>query len=382
MFKRFLLFCLLVVYVQESYGGINKTPVIVISDLYFPGQDVGDNFDIITPYALPEIDLKGVIFDVTEKYRKEKNVHALAREPGYISIIQLNYIFDRNVPCACSPFIEMRDINDKMNDISKFQQQGFDLFFKILRESKQKVQVVSTGSCRFLAVAYNRNPRLMMKKIEAIHLSAGSSSDKFREWNIDLDTLASYRLLSSRLPINIYPCATNKGPFDKGTNNTFWSLDDLSFVLNMDPMLRNYIVFAFLHKNRTDYLNFLESNLSDEDKQDFLKYSIDLWYGSGGKHYIWETSLWQQVSHRKLIKRNSREILLLPEKDIVKSDIIYNEGLHSAIVNVKPSGLFTFEYTDKKSNFSIYYRKNPELHQQWLRQSLPVLYKSFRTKNN
>ena len=376
-----MLLLLLFFSLYHQVQGDDKIPVVVISDLYFPGQDVGDNFDILTPYALPEIDLKGVIFDVSEQYRKDSNAHAAAREPGYISMIQLNYIFNRNVPCACSPFVKMRNINDKMNDLPPFQQQGLDLFFKILKDSKQKVQVVSTGSCRLLAVAYNRNPRLMKRKIEAIHVSAGASSDVFREWNIELDTLAACRLLSSNLPVNIYPCATKDGPFDKGTNNTFWSMDDLSFVLDMEPMLRNYLVFAFLHKNRTDYLNYLESPLSESDRQQFLQYQIDLWYGSGGKHYVWETALWQQVAHRKLVKRTSGENFLLPEKEMVDGDESFDEGLYPVTIDVEPSGLFGFKRTGKRSNFAIYHRNNPEINQQWLRKALPVLYKSFKTNN-
>jgi len=39
-----------------------RIPVIDCTDLYRPHQDVGDNFDLVLPYALSnEIDLRGVV---------------------------------------------------------------------------------------------------------------------------------------------------------------------------------------------------------------------------------------------------------------------------------------------------------------------------------
>jgi hypothetical protein len=91
LFQRIFTLVILLSIFQFGFSS-RKLPVIVITDLYHPSQDVGDNFDIITPYALPEIDLKCVIFDVTEKYREDpKNEF---RDPGYICVNQLNYIFN------------------------------------------------------------------------------------------------------------------------------------------------------------------------------------------------------------------------------------------------------------------------------------------------
>lgn len=352
-------------------------PVILVSDLYHPGQDVGDNFDIITPYALPQIDLRGVIFDVTQHFRSEPVPGALLREPGFIPVTQLNYIFGREVPCACSPFTPMRSADDRMEDAPKFQQAGIELFFRLLRQSSEPVTVVSTGSCRLLAVAYNREPQLMRDKIEAIHLSAGASSDSFREWNIGLDTLAAYRLLSSDLRINLYPCATAEGPFDKGVNNTFWSLDDLNFVFEMSPALRNYAIYAFLHKNRTDFLNYLEAPLDVSDQIAFRDYRVDRMYGSGGCHYVWETSLWQQAAGLVLAQRADGTWRLIPLEELTPQDRPYDEGLEPVTISVNESGLFRFSPAERATNFRIYRRADPELHQRALREALPALYKSF-----
>ena len=44
-------------------------PIIDVTDLYHPHQDCGDNFDLVAPHALPEIDLRAVILDATQRFR-------------------------------------------------------------------------------------------------------------------------------------------------------------------------------------------------------------------------------------------------------------------------------------------------------------------------
>ncbi len=355
-----------------------KIPVIVVTDLYFPGQDVGDNLDIINPYVLEQVDLKGVIFDITQKFRREADVRAMRREPGFIPIAQMNYIFGRNVPCASSPFEPMRSPEDKMEDFPAFQQEGFELLFRLLRESDRPVEVVSTGSCRLLAAAYNREPDLMHEKIANIHVNAGATTDQFKEWNIDLDSLAAYRLLTSGLPISLYPCATGTGgPFDKGVNNTFWSLDSMDFIFDMNPMLRNYITFAFLHKNRTDYLNYLEEELPEEDASAMRDYRIDRWYGSGGSHYVWEIQTWQQIAGLVLAKKDGEGWRLIGMDEVTAEHQVFDEGMTPVELSVEKSGLFSFKPTNGDTNVKIYYRSDPELHQEAIREALPELYKTY-----
>lgn len=362
--------------VSETDGDV---PVVVVTDLYIPAQDVGDNFDIIAPYALDGIDLKGVIFDVTEDYRQGTDNAGATREPGYIAVTQLNCLFGKDVPCACSPFASMRSAEDKMTDVPAFQQQGFDLFFELLENSDRPVDVVSTGSCRFLAVAYNRNPELMKRKVRHLHICAGASSVTFKEWNIDLDEKAATRLLTSGLPINLYPCATENGPFEKGENNTFWALDSLDFVMDMEHSLRNYIVYSFLRKTDNSYLHYLEGELPQADSSAFIDFRSDRFYGSGGAHYVWETSLWQQIADLALARRPGQEWRLVSRPELTPEHEVFEERMLPVTLDVRDDGCFSFEYSDKETGIAIYRRSDPELHQQALREALPALYMSFKT---
>ena len=231
-------------------------PVIDVTDLYHPHQDVGDNFDILAAYALPEIDLRAVILDCTEPFRqpvaKDPGPGLFPdasgpREPGFIPVWQLNFIFGRNVPCATIPFGRMKSPDDKMLDAPPFQQQGIELILKTLRESAEPVHIVSFGSARAVAVAYNREPELFQKKLARLHLCAGGSSPpapNYIEWNVALDPQAIVCLLRSNLPIALYPDAANNAG-DKGygvfspafsydEHNTFYKLPDLRFIPQMD----------------------------------------------------------------------------------------------------------------------------------------------------
>ena len=85
-----------------------KVPVIDVTDLYHPCQDIGDNFDLLTAYALPEIDLRAIILDCTDEWRSKGRL-----DPGFIPVTQLNYLFNRNVPCATIPWRRMKTLDSR-----------------------------------------------------------------------------------------------------------------------------------------------------------------------------------------------------------------------------------------------------------------------------
>ena len=124
-----------------------------------------------------------VILDTTDRYRQAKAHHPdpAYRDPnglrylGFIPVLQLNYLFNRDVPCAVGPFQAMRSPEDRMLDLPRFQQLGVELLLRTLRESTVPVDLLSFGSARALAVAFNRDPELLRKKVRRIHLSAGTS---------------------------------------------------------------------------------------------------------------------------------------------------------------------------------------------------------------
>jgi hypothetical protein len=364
-----------------------RVPVIDVTDLYHPHQDEGDNFDILAAFAYPEIDLRAVILDCTEPFR-----HPLAhdpgeglwpdargpRDPGFIPVWQLNYIFNRNVPCAVGPFTLMNSPSDPMDDVPGFQQQGIELILRTLEESCEPVHIMTFGSVRAVAAAYNRAPRLFKEKVALISMSAGASGSDFLEWNVALDPLAILCLLRSDLPIAIFPnaAACNQDPaqeslgnaFSYDAHNTFWKLLNLHFFKDMEPRLRRYLDFAFGRVNRVDFLHAMDEDFPDG----FNAGRYD------NEYKIWETALWIIRTGRRLVRRADGAHRIIPPAELLPSDVELTNELRPCHVEVRDNGIYSFKETSGTTNRWIYYRGDPRENELALREALPALYLSFR----
>lgn len=339
-----------------------RVPLIDTTDLYHPPQDVGDNLDLVSAYALAEIDLRAVILDTTEKYRRE------GREAGLIPVAQLNAIFDRNVPCAPTPYGAMKSPADKMLDAPAFQQSGVELLLDTLRRSAVKVDVTVFGSARAVAVAYNRQPDLLRARVRRIHLCAGASSPDFLEWNVVLDPQAMVCLLRSDLPVAIYPCATEGGPFAYGRHNCFWKLRDLEFVAHLDRPLQAYLAYAFSRSTCSDFLRYLE----EEPPAAAMRAIV------GRSHNVWETCVWLEVANRRLVRHADGRHRIVPAAEVRPTDTVLRNELRPCLVDVRDNGGFRFQLTDRPTNFAIYDRGDPAQNEKALREALPALYRTYR----
>lgn len=352
-----------------------RVPVIDITDLYHPPQDPGDNFDLIAAYGLSEVDLRAVILDVTARYRRPYltpdgayNDPEGHRDPGFIPVTQLNALFNRNIPCAVGPYEALRRPDDLMMDAPAFQQAGVQLLLDTLESSAEPVEVVSFGSARPLAVAYNRAPELLRRKVRRVHLCAGAAPPGYWEWNVNLDPHAFVRLLRSDLPVAIYPCATETGPFELGPHNTFWRLPNLEFIRNMPPPLQRYCAFAFERSQRMDFLCALEDELPGEVLDRICARS----------HAVWETAVWATVANRRLVRRADGTYRLVPASEVHADDVVLPNDLWPCRITVQDDGQFMFERTPAaETDFAIYHRGDPAENERALREALPTLYCSF-----
>ncbi|MDX9866626.1 MAG: hypothetical protein RBT78_01750 [Kiritimatiellia bacterium] len=390
--KRFLtLLVLPLVFgpLSGSGGGAStrsRIPFINVTDLYHPHQDVGDNVDLLTAYALPELELKAVILDCSEPFRQPVAKNAGPglfedaqgpRDPGFVPVLQLNYLFNRNVPCGAGPFARMKTPDDTMRDAPGFQQQGVELILRTLRQSDVPMDITSFGSARPVAVAYNRDPALFHAKLRRLHLSAGTSAPGFLEWNVALDTNAVVALLRSTLPIALYPCAAGnaesvgygiKHPaFSYDRHNTFFKLPDLRFLADMEPPLRRYLEFAITRSARPDFLRALEADGPAPEAARLDK-----------EHYVWETAVWLCLSGRRLVKRVDGSCRIVCPGEVLPTDTVLPNALCPCEVKVEPGGIYTFRKTSAASAFAIYDRGDPRANESALREALPALYRSYR----
>ncbi len=367
-----------------------KISVVVITDLYHPHQDRGDNLDLINGFALPDVDLKAVILDITDAFRKDTADHPFLshdpdgpREAGIIPVAQLNYIFNRNIPCAIGPIVPMKSEMDKMENHGIPVQQGINLLLKVLKESPLPIQVLSFGSARVLAVAYNRNPNLMKRKIKQIHLCAGMAAKNFElgndawtnsipggEWNVALDVFAFTRLLRSDLPIALYPCAGKDGPFVKDMNSSYWSMGRMEFLKAMSPRLQCYLDYAFNKRLQHDFLLAMDNGAP---------------YGEGRAvcpefFHVWESAVWLKSTNRELVKEDGGGYSIKKKNEVRPSDRILENSLRPCTIEVHDDGRFHFIYTEKPTNISIYFRPDKEENEIALNEAVPKLFLLYDQK--
>jgi pyrimidine-specific ribonucleoside hydrolase len=354
---------------------MTRVPVVDVTDLYHPYQDADDNLDLLLAYGLPEVDLLGVVLDCHQSFREpiapvesEPGLWADPtgpRDPGFIPVMQLNYIFDRAVPCAVGPFTRMRALDDSMWDAPTFQQQGIELLLRLLKESPEPVHVVAQGSGRPLAVAYNRAPELFHRKVARLHLCMGATSPSFLEWNIALDVHAAVCLLRSDLPIALYPPATGGSPFEMECHNCYWYLETLEWVVHLHPKLKRYLDFVYSRAQRVDFLRAME--------EDFPVGTNAERYAQG--HHLWTTAMWMEVTGRRLALTGEAHRLLLPDEASANANILPH-ALRPCELEVAADGRFTFQLVEEGRHL-IYDRIEPTANAQALNEAFPALCRSF-----
>ncbi|ADB33552.1 hypothetical protein Kfla_4525 [Kribbella flavida DSM 17836] len=349
-----------------------SVPVVSITDLYHPPEDPGDNIDLIMAYGLPEVDLRAVILDALEEKRAliDGGVPGYPgpRDPGVIPVAQLNAIFGRNVPSAMCPFTRMRSLTDQMRDVPAAQQFGIELLLRVLEESTEPVHLLSFGSARPLAIAFNREPELLHAKVARIHLSAGTTTPTYLEWNVVQDPIAMMRIVDSGLPLSLYPCATIDSCYAYDHHNTFWSLPDLRWIEGMHPPLRRYLGYALARSSRPDYLRALEEDAPPEVMADIYRRS----------HSVWETAVWMNVSGRILVRRLDGTHRIIRADDRQPGDVAFRNDQVPCTTTTHPSGLYSFQLTDEPASTTIFVRDDPAEYEKAMTEAMPALYQSFR----
>lgn len=348
-----------------------RTPVIVVTDLYQPPEDPGDNFDIVLPFAWDRIDLRAVILDVSVEKRDSKREgvpgYPGPREPGIIPLAQLNALFGSSVPSGVSPFGRMRHGRDEMRDVPAFQQTGPELILRTLREAERPVEIMSFGSARPIAVAFNRDPGLFREKVARIHLSAGSETLDYLEWNVYLDPIAVTRLVESDLPMALYPCATAVDCFSYGTHNTLWWLEDFTWLDSLDPALRRYLLYGLGASTRIDFLRALDEDPPHEIVREVY----------GRRHAVWETAAWVEASRSAIVRRADGTHAIIGREDVLPTDSVIRNALVPARREAHDSGLYLFDIDDSDGRTTVFTRDDPYEYESALREALPRLYASF-----
>ena len=184
----------------------------------------------------------------------------------------------------------------------------------------------------------------------------------------NLDRHSITRLLQSKLPIAVYPCATDQGPFDRDQHNSYWELPNLQFVKGMAPALQRYIAFAFMRLSRSDFLRAMDYDQPRELMEKLFKI----------RHRVWETATWVQIADYRLVRRSREKAQLIPAAALQPDDLVLPFKLIPCEVEVADTALYRITVSEGAGNFRVLFRGDPYENEQALQTALPDLYQSFR----
>ncbi|HLA39342.1 MAG TPA: nucleoside hydrolase, partial [Candidatus Glassbacteria bacterium] len=211
-----------------------RVPVIYCTDLFHPHDDPDDHFDLATLYALPELDILAVVLDQGARQLEK---------PGRIPVSQMNAITGRQVPAVAGLADKLTAPADPGLDQPARFQEGVETILELLRSSGRPVDVVTTGSVRDLAAAYNREPELVKNKVRRGTAFIGEASSDFLEYNVQLDPNAWICLLRSGLNLYWVPCfdgQTEGGTLTNHGHASFWLAPHRDLLADCAPELLQY----------------------------------------------------------------------------------------------------------------------------------------------
>lgn len=223
--KTMVLFVLLAICAVA--GAAETVPILYSTDLYHPHGDPDDHYDLMTLFALPEFDIRGVVLDADPK-----GTHT----PAVCAMEQMIALTGRKVPYTSGLRQRLNSPDDTAENRPADEQAAIDLILRVLREAEQPFTLFTVGSLRDTAAAYNREPDLFAQKVDRFYINIGWVGEQ-EEWNVGLDAHAYTRILKSGLPIFWCPC------FGADNWQTYWTFRQGDVLADQRPAIQNFFLY-------------------------------------------------------------------------------------------------------------------------------------------
>jgi len=267
-FYMLLLFLIQPAYSDESFADDKATiPVIYSTDLFHPPGDMDDQVDLAVLYAIPNIDIRAVILDAGKTQKISS---------GAIPVAQISHITKRKINYAIGLAYRLQSPKDKGLKQGEEFQKGVELIIDVLKKSHKKVTIITVGSLRDVAAAFNRRPGLFFKKVKKILIFAGEASKRgFKETNVKLDTNAFLRVMRSALPIYWVP-SFDGGRWKNNGRASYWRTTYAALLEDASNELVQYFIYAY-KKLDQEPIKFLYSNINPNYKRKLFNKPRNLW---------------------------------------------------------------------------------------------------------
>ncbi len=245
----------------------DKTAIIYSTDLFHPPGDMDDQVDLAVLYGLPDTDIKLIILD----HGKSQ----LAR-PGKIPVAQMNALTGKSIRAEIGLADNLSNQQDKGLEQAVPFQAAVNSLLEVLEETPKKVVIITVGSLRDIAAAYNRSPQLFHKKVEKLFIFAGEASRKdFTETNVKMDRHAFAAIMNSDLPVYWIPCFDG-GLWQNKGKASYWQTTYGKVLADVSAPLLQYFLYA-AKSSREDSLQFLDREVDENDKRKLFQSARNLW---------------------------------------------------------------------------------------------------------
>jgi hypothetical protein len=309
-----------------AFAAGEAVPVIYCTDLFHPHVDPDDHFDLACLYAIPQLDVKMIILDQGRNQQQR---------PGSVAVRQMNTITGREIPWEIGLADPLARPDDTGAGQSKEYQGGVERILKILAESDRPVSIITIGSVRDMAAAFNRSPDLFQKKLGRLMIFIGEASDPgYIEYNVSLDVQAFRRIMESGLPVYWVPCFDG-GLWQNRGKASYWKATQAELLGEVSKRAMNYFVYA-LTKSTEDPILFLDRPITSEQASGIL----------GMERNLWCTAIFGDLVDMKIVEANSR--FTLEDKDNTNGktvELFRFEDIRCTVdergvVTTSPSGAF------------------------------------------
>jgi hypothetical protein len=271
--------------------------VMYFTDLYHPHQDPDDHFDLAVMASLPQVNIIGVILDDGDRQQGA---------PGAIPIAQINALTGRSIHGYRGLAEPLQGPMDDGRDQPAPYQEGVDFLIETLMRSTNRISVITTGSLRDLAAAYNRRPELLADKIDRIFafIGCGTLAD-CDEYNVELDVHAYERVMSSGLPVFWVPCF-HAGVWSHGPHGSWWLTHQGELWVDLPEPVLQYFLYALLQPDG-DPVAYLEQPVDHIALERLSGELRNLW-GAGLLACLFDEG-WKMVGDSHVYFQEGRELL-------------------------------------------------------------------------
>ena len=265
---------------------VRAVPLIHQTDLFRPHIDMDDHFDLACVYALAQrraVNLLGVLCDYPPSRHNG--------DPDIAAVAMLNYMTGLAAPLVVGMPKGPASRHDLMQTASALDLGGVNWLLKTLRESAEPVVITVVGSCKDVALAARRDPKLFARKCRAIYLNAGTGtptpeSDDRREYNVELDPGSYASMFDVPCPLYWMPCfeklkVNQTEPLVVKPHGTYYQFPMQEVLPHLAPPMQRFFLSMLDCELATNWLHSLRASVDAGRLEYWGKQARNMWCSAG-----------------------------------------------------------------------------------------------------